>query len=1021
MNKNNLRKHYLIKNVPIKHLLSIKRSTFILLFTFIFCSMAGSDYTQNAILTKNMSITTVQQQKKQITGKIVDANGEPIIGANIIEVGTTNGTVTDVDGKFSLSVENNATIQVSFIGYLSQSINTTGRTSFNIILQEDAELLDEVVVVGYGTVRKSDLTGSVSQIQSNVLENQAVLTDPIQALQGKVAGLDITVGNKPGDSSTPIIRGLNSLTAGNEPLIVLDGAPYGGKISDINPAEIETIDVLKDASSAAIYGSRGSNGVIIITTKRGKMDGRVSVSYNGFVGISKSFKNYDLMSGDKWANFIRASNPGKTDDEIFNGVQDVLNSKNYVDWQDEMFSGTGFQTDNNVSIQVGKDKMSNLIVLGYNKNQSIIDNMSSERFSLRINGDIKLFEMLQTGYSAMYSHRKTDLGNDAVFLNGTLLNPVTKKYGDDGKILYYPSPYCESYQQINPHFYTRDEYLENQSFRDRVFFNFYIDWNIWDELSFRSSLTPDLQFMEDGRYNSPYMNLMSYNSLSYSKATEKSLTFTNILNYDKTFDIHHISVSAVHDMQTYTIDKLQLEGSDVPYYGKWYNVNEAPDIFTRTSRYTKWSLLSFMGRLNYTLKDKYLFTLTGRYDGSSRLAAGNKWDFFPSVALAWRINSESFMQDIEEISNLKMRLSWGNTGNTAIDPYSTQGAFLKYPYVFGINEVSAIGYLPNELSNPDLGWERTEEYNLGIDFGFLKNRIEGSLDLYRRNTYDLLMRRNLPITSGYRSTWQNVGKTRNSGVEIALNTVPVINKDWEWRVGVTFAYNKNEIVELYDGQIDDPGNKWFVGEPLQVELLYKYTGVWQNDESEEAKKYGYVPGNPKVLDVNENGKFDQEDQFIYNKIPKFIGGLNTTLKYKRLDLNLYFYSRFGYGQVIDFLTFEAGSSRWNHLDVDFWTPDNPSNTFPSPVVSNAQPLLVQSDYAYRDLSFVRLKNMNLGYTFSAQQMERIKSNRLRIYMAVDNPFVWTFNKFEGPDPENSLSYYSHRPLTSFVFGLNVTF
>lgn len=958
----------------------------------------------------------------RIVGLVTDESGEPMSGVSISLKGSTVGTITDAEGKYSISVPTTrATLIFSFLGFLSQEQTVGNRTVLNIRLKEDAQLIDEVVVVGYGTMKKSDLTGSVSQVRSDVLQNQAVMRDPIQALQGKVAGLDITAGNKPGDTSTPIIRGYNSLNAGNEPLIVLDGAPFGGRISDINPAEIEAIDVLKDASSTAIYGSRGSNGVIIITTKRGKMDGKVAISYDGFVGFSKSFKNYDLMDGDKWASYLRASNPGKTDEELFNGVTDILQSKNYVDWQDEMFSGTGFQTDNNVTINVGKDNMSNIIVLGYNKNQSIIENMSSERFSLRLNGDIKLFKNLKVGYSAMYSHRKTDQGNDEVFQSGTLVNPVTRVYDDVGKLQYYPSAYCSGFMQINPHFYTSDEYLEKQSFRDRAFFNLYADWDIIDGLNFRTSLTPDLQFVEDGGYNSPYMNLMSNNSLSYKKTTEKSITFTNILKYEKKLGVHNLSVSAVHDMQTYTVDQLELTGSDVPYYGKWYNVNEAPDIFARKSNYTKWALLSFMGRINYTLLDKYLLTLTGRYDGSSRLASGSKWDFFPSLALAWRINSESFMQNVEAVSNLKLRLSWGNTGNTAIDPYSTQGAFKKFPYTMGMNDASAIGYLPFELSNLGLGWERTEEYNVGIDFGFLNNRIAGSIDVYQRNTHDLLMKRLLPITSGYNETWQNIGKTRNTGIEVALNTVPFTNKDWEWTLGLTFAYNKNEIVELYDGVTRDPGNKWFVGEPLQVDMLYKYTGVWQTSETEEAKEYGYVPGNPKVQDVNQNGKYDQEDQFIYNRIPKITGGLSTSLRYKNLDLNLYFYTRIGYGQVVDYLTYEAGSSRWNHLDVDFWTPDNPSNTFPSPMGSNAQPLLVQSDYAYRDLSFIRLKNINVGYNFPLQLAQKIKANRLRMYVAVDNPLVWTLNKFEGLDPENSLSYNNHRPLTSFVFGLNVAF
>lgn len=971
------------------------------------------------LMTKGQTIT--QQTRGRITGSVMDERGEPIIGANIVEKNTTNGVITDVDGKFELIASEQAILQISYIGYIIQELSVKKQKTLSIILKEDTQNLDEVVVIGYGQIRKSDLTGSVSQVRADVLSNQPVLHDPLQGLQGKVPGLDITIGNKPGDSSSPIIRGYNSINASNSPLIVLDGAPFGGKMSDINPSEIEAIDVLKDASSTAIYGSRGANGVIIITTKRGKMDGKVAISYDGSIGFSKSFKNFNLMDGDKWSDYLRASNPGKFDNELFTDVLDVLNNKEYVDWQDEMFSGTGFQTDNNISVQVGKDNMTNLIILGYNKNQSIIENMWNERFSLRINGDIKLLKNLKMGYSTMLSHTNRSLGNDEVFRTGTLINPVTKIYDEAGKYKYYPSPHCVGFLQINPYYYISDEYLENKQSRDRIFLNLYADWNISENLNFRTSLTPDYQFIEEGNYNSPYINLMTYNSLSYRKRSEKSLTFTNILNYKKRWGIHNIDASLVHDMQTYVTDYLQLTGENIPYYGKWYNVNEAPELFSRSSNYNKWALLSYMGRINYTLLDRYLFTITGRYDGSSRLADGNKWDFFPSVAFAWRILSEPFLQDIDAISNLKLRLSWGNTGNTAISTYSTLGSFSRQTYVFGMNDNAAIGYLPAELPNSSLGWERTEEYNIGIDFGFLKNRIEGSLDLYKRNTHDLLMQRNLPITTGYSSTWQNIGKTSNSGVEIALNTIPFVNKNWEWSVGLTFAYNKNEITELYDGQTSDYGNKWFVGKPLYVELLYKYAGVWQTDESETANEYGYEPGNPKVKDVNKNKKYDQEDQFIFNKIPKVTGGLSTALRYKNWDMNLYFYTRLGYGEVLPILTHEAGSSRFNHLDVDFWTKDNPTNESPKPIGSNSQNLLIQSDYAYKNLSFIRLKNVNIGYTFMPQIIEKIKANKLRVYMAVDNPFVWTFNKFEGIDPENGISYTSHRPMTSFVFGLNVSF
>ena len=983
------------------------------------------------VLENNLIVITPREMIQQgitVRGTVTD-KGEPIPGVNVVIKGASTGVISDVEGKYAITVPDRNTVLVfSFVGYASQEFPVGNQTTINVILEEEIREIEQVMVIGYGTMRKSDLTGSVSQVRSDMIENQAVLSDPIQVLQGKVAGLDITVGNKPGDVSSSTIRGYNSFDQSkNGPLIILDGVAFGGRMSDINPAEIEKIDVLKDASSTAIYGSRGSNGVIIITTKRAKMDGKISVSYDGYVGVTKSFKRLDMMSGDKWADFRRATQPTYSDELLFPGTLDIIADKSYIDWQEEMFSGTGFQTDNNLSINIGKEKMSNMIVLGYNKSQSIIDNMSMDRFSGRINGDIKLLKNVTMGYSAMFSHSVRDIGSDdwenAVFRFGTVMNPITRIYDNNGTLLQFPSPFCDSQTQFNPKYYADNQYLENKSFRNRAFFNLYAEWEIIDGLTYRTSFTPDWQFIENGSYKSPYFYKgMSNNVLADEKRTDKTWTFTNILSYQKTFGIHGFNVSLVQEALQNKMDMIQLTGENVPYYGKWYNVAEAPSTFKRESAYSEWSMASFMGRINYTLLDKYLFTVTGRYDGSSRLAPGHKWDFFPSLAFAWRIGSESFMESVDAISNLKLRLSWGNTGNSATDVYATSGRLGKKPYVFGMSDQAAIGYVPDQIPNYELGWEKLEEYNVGIDFGLFKNRVEATIDLYQRNTKNLLMQRYLPITSGYDRTWQNIGKTRNSGVEVTLNMIPVARKDFEWSVGLTFSYNKNEIVELYSGLKEDRGNKWFVGEPLLVELLYEFDGIWQLGEEEEARKFGnYNPGDPKIKDLNNSTSYDQEDQVIYNRIPKWLGGLNTTLRYKNFDFNMYLYTRQNYGQMVGVLNTGVGTSNYNSLDVDFWTPANPSNTYPKPVPANSPAIMTGSNYAFRDLSFVRLKNINLGYTFPAEIIRHIRANRLRAYIALDNPFVWTMHKLEALDPENCLTFDAHRPMTSFVFGINVTF
>jgi TonB-linked SusC/RagA family outer membrane protein len=962
--------------------------------------------------------------QKKITGIVSDESGEPIAGANIIVKGAASGIITDMNGEFQLEVPQNAVLVVSYIGYNLQEISVQGKTSFRITLTENVQTLEEVLVVGYGTIKKRDLTGSVSQLSSSSIQNQAVMKDPIQALQGKIAGADITTGNAPGSSSVILIRGYNSINAGNSPLIVVDDAPFAGKVDEINPAEIESIDILKDASSTAIYGSRGANGVIIITTKRARKDSRLTINYDGYAGVSKSFRNYDMMSGEKYADWKRAANQGRTDKEVFDDIQlNALGTGQFTDWQELMFSGTGYKTDHNISINQSAGRNRNMLVLGYNKDQSIIDNMSYERFSARINGDMELAKNFTIGYSSLLALTTRNNGDNSAWKYGTVLDPLTEVYDENGEMRFYNSGWYQTVLHSNPMFDIDKNNVDNKEKRTRILLNLFADWEIISGLKFRTSLTYGMSAIENGVYRSATTQArqLASPSAEFKKTNDQQITFTNLLNYKKLVKEHSFDVSLVHDMQTDRSELTGLTGQDMPYFGSWYNVNEAPDIFSRLSSVRKWALLSFMGRVNYSFKDRYLLTLTGRYDGSSRLADGNKWDFFPSAALAWRINEEAFLYEADWLSNLKLRLSWGNSGNTAIAEYATQGALGRYVYYFGTTEQSAMGYLPTELPNNRLGWERTEEYNAGIDFGFLNNRINGSVDGYIRNTHDLLMQRNLPVTTGYEFTWQNVGKMRNSGIEVVLNTVPVVTKDFRWILDFTFGYNKNEIVELFNGREDSPGNKWFIGQPLYVEYLYKYAGVWQYGEEAEAARYSREPGAPKVEDVNRNDKYDQDDLFIYNRIPKWTAGLSTGLYYKDFDLNIYFYTRRKYGQVLGVLTDEAGSTRYNHLNVDFWTPDNPANACPKPAITNSQNLLIQSDYAYRDLSFIRLKNINLGYTLPKKVSRKFHSERFRVCFMVENPYTWTKSDYVGLDPENCNSYTDHRPLTSFVFGINASF
>ena len=994
----------------------------------------GLDYEikgKKIIIQKN-STPASSQQKKKVMGRVVDANGEAIIGATVVIKGTNEATITDIDGNFFINASPSDKLELSMLGFTPMVL--TGdkiSASSPIVMKEDVQMLDEVVAIGYGSVKKSDLTGSVANVSSEKLMNQAKMNDPIQALQGQIAGADITSGNSPGSTSSIIIRGYNTLmrSGGDAPLIIVDDAPFLGSIDQINPAEIEKIDILKDASSTAIYGARGANGVIIITTKRGSKDGKMSIEYDGYFGMGKSFRDFDVMDGEMYAAYREQAhiNDGAGADNAFDEVQKrVMQSGNYVDWQKLMFDNWSYKTNHSVSINTSNGRNRNMVVLGYNKDQGIIDNMAYQRFTGRFTGDMELHKNVLLGYSISVAHTDTDLGDANVWRMGTRMDPISEVYDEDGNLNSFTNKWMMDKNLVNPILDTMKENVDVQNIRNNVTGNLNLNWTIIEGLKFKSTFTYSFASTEAGAYFSPKSNnrKLTYNGANYNKSTNQQLNFTNSLNYNKIFaDIHKIDVTAVHDLQTYETNAIGLAGFNIPYYGKWYNVNEAQQDVTYGSSKNEWTLLSFMGRINYTLMDRYLFTLTGRYDGSSRLAKGHKWDFFPSAAVAWRINEEPFMKDLKNLSNLKLRLSYGVSGNTAVDTYATQGQYGRYPYSFGTDEVPAWGYVASLIANPQLGWERTAELNLGLDFGLFNNRITGTLDVYERNTYDLLMERTLPTITGYDRVWENIGQIRNRGFELSLQFVPVETKDFRLSISGNVSYNKNEIVKLFNGEEDYPANNWFIGQPVSVDRFYDYLGVWQLEDFKEAKKYKQEIGTPKLKDVDGNYIYDQNDMSIHNKIPKWLAGLTISGQYKQFDFSVYAYGRFDYGTRMGTLTYDMGSTRFNQIGIyDFWTYLNPINEYPRPTLEQNS-YLSGSSWAWRDLSFVRIKNINLGYTLPKEISHRFRCNNFRVYVAVDNPFLFTRKDYKGIglDPENCNSEASARPLTTFMFGLNMKF
>lgn len=987
---------------------------------------------KNIIVKKAPAKQKKDETAKAIKGKLVDNLGEPIIGATVVVKGTNNATITDIDGNFVINASGKDKLEISMLGFTPLLLNGSQISETKpIVMKEDVQMLDEVVAIGYGSVKKSDLTGSVVNVSSEKLMNQAKMNDPIQALQGQIAGADITSGNSPGSTSSIVIRGYNTLMreGGDAPLIVVDDAPFLGTIDQINPAEIEKIDVLKDASSTAIYGARGANGVIIITTKRGNKEGKMSIEYDGYFGMGKSFRDFDVMDGELYAAYREQAhiNDGAGADNAFDEVQKrVMQNGNYVDWQKLMFDNWSYKTNHSVSINTSNGRNRNMVVLGYNKDQGIIDNMAYQRFTGRFTGDMELHKNVLLGYSLSVAHTDTDLGDANVWRMGTRMDPLSEVYDEDGNLNVYTNKWMMDKTLVNPILDTMKENVDVQNIRNNVTGNINLNWNIIDGLKFKSTFTYGFSSTESGAYFSPKSNnrKLTYNGANYNKSTNQQLNFTNSLNYNKTFaKIHKIDITAVHDLQTYESNAIGLAGFDIPYYGKWYNVNEAQQDISYGSSKSEWTLLSFMTRINYTLMDRYLFTLTGRYDGSSRLAKGHKWDFFPSAAFAWRINEEPFMKGLDNLSNLKLRISYGMSGNTAVDVYATQGQYGRYPYTFGTDEVPAWGYVASLIANPQLGWERTGELNIGLDFGIFNNRITGTLDVYERNTYDLLMERTLPTITGYDKMWENIGQIRNRGIELSLQFVPIETRDFRLTVSPNVSYNKNEIVKLFNGKEDYPANNWFIGQPVNVDRFYEYLGVWQLEDYKEATEYRQEIGTPKLKDVDGNKIYDQNDMSIYNKIPRWLAGLTISGQYKQFDFSIYAYGRFDYGTRMGTLTYDMGSTRFNQIGIkDFWTYLNPINEYPRPTLEQNS-YLSGSSWAWRDLSFVRIKNINLGYTLPKEISHKFKCNNFRVYVAVDNPFLFTTKEYKGVglDPENCNSEASARPLTTFMFGLNMKF
>lgn len=975
-----------------------------------------------------LNVLTVHAQNKNVSGTVLDNSGQPVIGASVVVVGQSKlGTVTDIDGKFSIAIPaTSKKIEVSYIGMVSQVIEAKAGTPMKIIMKDNLKDLDEVVVIGYGVVKKRDLTGSMTSIKSEDIVATPT-TNALESLQGKVAGLDMTKSSgQTGSGLSFSIRGNRSLNASNTPLIIVDGIPYGTDI-DINPNIIESMEILKDASSTAIYGSRGANGVILITTKKGTQ-GKTKVTYNGYYSTNSVAAYPERMNLQEWANFKREAYKAdgqwasEADDaKIFGSAYDAVKSNQDVDWVDLLMKD-GSQTSHSISISNGSEKTSFNLAFEYMKEQGLVklDNLS--RYNTTLGISHKVTKDFKLNFNMVYTFQNQNIRRDP--LNRAIYySPYGDVYNEDGSI--NPLPFNDG-QTVSPIAEEAAGAYKNNKRTSHLVGNIGANWNIIKNLTLTSTFGLDRKDVRNGHFADQYTldGAGDYSVADATNETEMNWSWENTLNYNFKINKHDFSVMAGNALYQNEAETYTGSGHDIISPSMlFYNLGALQNSKKISSNYIKTTMASFFGRINYKFNEKYLLTLTFREDGSSVLASKHKWGFFPSAAFAWRMKEEKFLKDVEWLYNLKLRLSYGISGNSAVSAYQTQGGLGKTMYSFINNGVEggAYGYYPALTPNTALGWEKTATTNFGIDFGFLNNRISGSIDLYYQNTYDLLMQKKVPTSTGYSISWDNIGKTENKGVEIVLNTANIVNKDFKWNTDLTFTLNREKIKELADGSDRDISNGWFVGHPIKTHYGLKKLGIWQLNETEEAAKYGEKPGRIKIYDKNKDFKIDNDNDRVIlgSEVPDFVMGMNNTFRYKDFDLRVFMYWR--QGQTLHAEAAGYGSFRNQGdpgLKFNYWTEDNPTNDFPRPEksFSSSDPRL--ESLGYVDGSYLKIKEITLGYSLPKTWISKINGSKVRVYCSLKNFF--TFSHFDNYDPERggSLSY----PMTKqAVFGLNVEF
>ncbi len=1010
------------------------------------------------MITLLLGFSSTLWAQTKVSGVVLDDLGVPIPGVNLVVKGTTKGAVTDFDGNFQINVTNGDVLQFSYLGYQPVNITYSGQSPLNIKMSEDTALLDEVVVIGYGSVKKTDLTGAVASLSAENLTEQKK-TDVGQALQGRIAGVDTrSLSNKPGAPIQIRIRGNTAITnnvAGRDglsddatddrskPLYVVDGI-FFDDINILNPSDIQQMDILKDASATAIYGSRGANGVVIITTKNG-VEGKTRFTYETNFGVRSAVNIPDFYNGDEYVSFVEDVvrsrdwiGTGLTVDEYNSLTPDLstefqssneeasnVANRRYTDWGGD-YRKTGIQNTHNLGMSGGADGLVYSGSLGYLSDEGVMGIENYERYNLSLSLSKKVSDKLTLGLKTYLALSEREEGSRELFRSTLRLAPTVNSYDTNGDVILFPDD--QDTRFTNPYYDNRGDWTVNTKSLD-VIANVFLNYKPKDWINFKTQFAPSFNNTRFGEYRGLYTK-SSRNDASriqshYDTYFETSYTWDNIVDFD--FNLaegHALKATVISSVYYNNLETSNIEtrSFDTDAYS-FYNTESGTDVRDYDTEYYKETLASFAGRLNYDILNKYLFTFTGRYDGSSKLSEGNKWSFFPSAAFAWKVSDEQFLQNTDWLNNLKLRLSYGESGNdSSVDAYSSLAFLADADYLFG--DTATNGVTVDGLPNQDLTWERSKEFNVGLDLTVLDNRINLGLELYNKKTVGSIIDRSLSSITGYDTAIGNFGSIRNSGVEITLKTVNVKTENFRWVTDLNFARNKNEILEL-DGDRDlevygDHG-VLKVGEAADAIYNYELDGIWQIDEATEAASYGYLPGEYKFVDQNGDGAITEEDdKVVLGSIsPDWTAGMTNTFSYKNFDLSVQVYTRqgvFGHSEFYqNFVPWQGDDATFNKLNLDYWTPNNPDATTP------ALEYGADTDYYYTDFDFVKIGNIGLGYDFSQHVLDKLNISKLRLSLDVQNPF--TFTDYAGPDPETGLqnSYNGGYAIKTVLFGLKLSY